>query len=464
MTTRSLDHSILQSLRENIRGAVLASGDASYDDARRIWNARFDRRPSAIARCAGPRDVITAVNIARKNDLLVSIRSGGHDYSGRSICDGGLVIDVSGMREIEVDAAAKTVTVEPGARWGAVDHATQALGLATTGGTVSTVGVAGFTLGGGSGHLTRRYGLGLDNLLSAEVVIANGELIRTSETEHPELFWALRGGSGNFGVVTSFEFQLHEVGPQVLAGQIIYPFDQAADVLRFYRSFMADAPDEIQCYAFLLRLPPLDVFPAEFHSRVVLDLVVTHSGDPAKAETDLAPLRAFGSPFLDGVATQSFVELQQSFDAGMPAGNRWYSKAHYLSDLPDRAIETILTHSAELPGPFTMVYLEAEGGAVGRVDPSATAFPHRNAAFALHIFPGWTDAADDSAIMDWARTFHQEMAPHSTGGVYVNLLGGDEPDGSQAAYGANYSRLAAIKHKYDPTNLFRNNQNIEPSG
>lgn len=462
MAARPVDNSILQALRENIRGAVLAEGDASYDDARRIWNARFDRRPAAIARCTGARDVMSAVKIARTNDLLVSVRSGGHDYSGRSVCDGGLVIDVSGMKEVDVDPSAKTVTVEPGARWGAVDHATQARGLATTGGTVSTVGVAGFTLGGGSGHLTRRYGLGLDNLISAEVVTANGELIRASGDEHPDLFWALRGGSGNFGVVTSLELRLHEMGPTVLAGQILYPFDQAADALRFYRSFMTDAPDEIQCYAFLLRLPPLDVFPAEFRSQVVLDLVVTHSGEPARAERELAPLRAFGSPFLDGVAPQPYIELQKAFDAAMPPGNRWYSKAHYLADLSDQAIDIILARSAELPGAFTIVYLEAEGGAVGRVEPSATAFPHRDAAFALHIFPGWTDAADDSAMMEWASSFHREMAPHSTGGVYVNLLGGDEADGSQAAYGTNHSRLSAMKRKYDPTNLFRHNQNITP--
>lgn len=463
MTDRApMDDSMVMSLREILRGAVLTSVSHGYDEARKIWNGRFDRRPTAIARCTGSRDVIAAVNMARQNHLLVSVRSGGHDYSGRSICDGGLVIDVSAMRDVEVDAGSRTVRVQPGARWRDVDKATQVFGLATTGGTVSTVGVAGFTLGGGSGHLVRKHGLAIDNLLSAEVVTAGGELVVASERENSDLFWALRGGSGNFGVVTSFEFRLHEVGPEVLAGQIIYPFEQAAEVLSFYRTFMAEAPDEIQCYAFLIRIPPIDVFPEEFHGQVAIDLVVAHSGDPADADAAIAPLRSLGTPILDGVARQPYVELQQAFDAGTPAGNRWYSKAHYLAEVSDEAIDTILAHTAQLPGAFTMVYLDAQGGAVGRVDSAATAFPHRKAPFAIHIFPGWTDPADDDAMMDWARTFHREMAPHATGGVYVNLLDGDEPDGSHSAYGENYARLAEIKQKYDPSNLFRNNQNVEP--
>jgi FAD/FMN-containing dehydrogenase len=376
----------------------------------------------------------------------------------------GLVIDLSQMKAVNVDRAAKTVRVGPGARWAAVDREAQAFGLATTGGTVSTVGVAGFILGGGSGHLARKYGLGLDNLVAAEVVTAAGDVLRASATENTDLFWGLRGGSGNLGIVTSLELRLHELGTDVLAGQIIYPFDQARDVLRNYRSFTRDAPDEIQCYAFFLRLPPLPVFPEEAHGKVVVDLVVTYAGDMTEGERHLAPLRALGRPMMDTVAPTPYVALQQAFDAGMAGGNRWYSKAHYLRELSDDAIETIVVGVEALPGDFTMVYLEAEGGAIGRVDPAATAFPHRDAPYALHIFPGWTRAADDEAIMAWARSSTARWSPHATGGVYVNLLGGDEADGARAAYGSNYDRLAELKRRLDPENLLRHNHNVPPRG
>lgn len=463
MPSTTIDQSVLRLLRQEISGHVLGPADAGYEDARRVWNGRFDRRPGAIARCADAADVKAAIAIARERDLLVAVRSGGHDYSGKSTCDGGLVIDLSDMNLITVDPAARRVHVGPGARWADVDRETQAHGLATTGGTVSSVGVAGFTLGGGTGHLVRKYGLALDNLLSVNAVTAGGDALRASERENTDLFWGLRGGSGNLGVVTSMELQLHHVGPEVLAGQIIHPLEDAADALRFYRSFMAAAPDDVQCYAFFIRIPPIPIFPERVHGRVVLDLVVTHAGDHARGERVLEPLRAFGRPVLDTVAPVSYVSLQQAFDAGMTAGNRWYSKAHYLAELSDPAIETIVSRVEDLPGELTMVYLEAEGGAIARVPPDATAFPHRDAAFALHIFPGWTKAADDAAMMEWARSFHGEMGVHATGGVYVNLLGGDEQDGARSAFRSNYARLAALKKKYDPGNLFRTNHNVPPS-
>lgn len=463
MPNLQIDDSMLQSLRGRIRGPVVAADDTGYDETRKIWNGRFDRRPAAIARCTGPDDVLAALDIARRNGLLVSVRSGGHDYAGNGVCDAGLVIDLSQMNAVAVDRASKTVRVQPAARWGAIDAETQALGLATTGGTVSTVGVAGYTLGGGSGYLSRKYGLALDNLLSADVLTASGEIVRASSTDNADLFWGLRGGSGNFGIVTSLELRLHELGTQVLAGQIIHPLEDAPDVLRMYRSFMAEAPDDVQCYAFFIRVPPLAAFPERLHGKVAIDLVVCHAGAMAEGEKRVAPLRAFGAPVLDTVAPVPYAALQQSFDAGMAGGNRWYSKAHYLRDLPDAAIETIVAQVEALPGEFTMVYLEPEGGAIGRVDRTATAFPHRDAPFALHIFPGWTKAADDDAMMEWARTFHREMNPYPTGGVYVNLLGGDEQDGARSAYGANYERLVDLKRKYDPDNLFRVNHNVDPA-
>ena len=464
MPFHRIDAAALQSLRQNVEGAVLARGDAGYDEARQIWNRRFDRRPGAIVRCADAADVKKAVDIARERNLLVAVRSGGHDYAGNSMCDDGVVIDLSGMNTVTVDAHARTVRVGPGACWADVDQAAQAQGLVTVGGTVSTVGVAGFTLGGGSGHLSRKYGLALDNLLSADVVTAAGEVLRASERENSDLFWGLRGGGGNFGIVTSLELRLHELTKDVLAGQIIYPFEAAADVLRFYRSFMDGAPDDVQCYAFFLRIPPIPAFPESVHGKVVVDLVVTHAGESeAEAEQDLAPLRGFGAPILDTVALVPYATLQQAFDAGMGGGSRWYSKAHYLRDLADDAIVTILTHVAALPGEFTTAYLGGEDGAMARVDPHATAFPHRDAPFSLHIFPGWSNAADDDGMIDWARKFHGAMNRYATGGVYANLLGGDEPDGPRSAYGANYKRLSELKAKYDPGNLFRMNHNVEPS-
>lgn len=450
----TLDENTLRKLRERNRGEVVVPGDAGYDQARRIWNGRFDRHPAAIVYCTRPDDVIAAVDSARTNGLRVCIRSGGHDYAGASVADGALVIDMSRMNRIAVDTASRTARVGPGARWGGVDGETQAHGLVTTGGTVSTVGISGYTLGGGTGHLVRKHGLALDNLVSADLVTARGELLRASEQEHSDLFWGLRGGRGSFGIVTSLELALHELRSPVFAGQIMHPLEAAVDVLRFYRDFMASAPDEIQCYAFFIRLPSIPALPPAFHGKVVLDLVVSHTGDPDRAESALAPLRSVGSPFLDSVAPMPYTALQQAFDAGMQPGNRWYSKAHYLRELSDEVIATLLTEVEHLPGELTMVYLEPQGGAIARVPAEATAFPHREAPFSIHIFSGWTDPRDDSRIMAWTRSFHEALSPNSTGGVYVNLLGGDEPDGLRSAYGVNYERLVTLKRTHDPHDLF----------
>jgi FAD/FMN-containing dehydrogenase len=458
-----IDDVLLLSLRGRLHGPVFTADDVGYDQARRVWNGRIDRYPAVIASCTSAADVRAAFECARESGLPLSVRSGGHDYSGDSIVDGGFAIDLSPMTAVTVDASSRTAHVQPGARWGMVDRATQAVGLATTGGVVSTVGVAGYTLGGGTGHLSRKYGLALDNLLAAEVLTAAGEIVRASATEHPDLFWGLRGGGGNFGIVTALDLRLHALGTEVLAGQIVHPFEAAHDLLRFYRSFMAEAPDDVQCYAFFIRVPPLPVFPRQCHGTVAVDLVVTYAGNSLEGEKHLAPLRGFGTPLLDTVAVLPYLTLQQAFDAGMVGVNRWYSKAHYLRELTDEAIDALVARVEELPGDFTLVYLGAEGGAVGRIDPAATAFPHRDARFALHILPGWEKAGDDDRMMEWARAFHREMSPYATGGAHLNLLGGDEQDGSRSAYGSNYERLVEIKRKYDPRNIFRMNHNIDPA-
>jgi FAD/FMN-containing dehydrogenase len=458
----SLDDTILDALRDALRGPVRAPGDDGYDAARTIWNARLSSRPAAVAQCTGTADVRAAVDIARENGLPLSVKGGGHSYAGQSAAEGALMVDLSSMTGVRVDPDAKTAQVQAGATWGDFDHEAQAFGLATTGATVSTVGVAGCTLGGGTGHLARKCGLSLDNLISADVVTADGSFVHASEEENPDLFWGLRGGGGNLGVVTSFEFRLHEVGPEVLTGQILHPMADAAEGLRFYRDFMADAPDALQAYAFFVHVPPIPAVPEHYHGETALDFVVTYAGDQETGEEVFRPLRAFGDPILDAVRPQPYTALQQTFDEGVPKGQRCYSKAHYLDALPDAALDTVVEHVDPLPGPFSMVYFEPMGGAIGRVDPTATAFPHREAAYGFHVLTGWSDADQDAEIMDWTRDFHSAMAPYASGGVYVNLLGADEEARVPSAYGHNHDRLARLKNKYDPENLFRINHNVAP--
>ena len=450
------------SLDAVLRGAVLLPGDPGYDEARAVWNVRFDHRPEVIVQCRNGRDVQAAVNAAREQGLPLSVKGGGHSYAANTVGDGGLLIDLSSMKGIVVDPESRRARVEPGVKWGELDRVTQEHGLATPGGTVSTVGVAGFTLGGGIGYLARKHGMAIDNLLSADVVTAAGRLVRASADENPDLFWALRGGGGNYGVVTSFELELHEVGPQVLTGQIVHRFEDAEGILRRYRDFMTGAPDEIQCYAFVLRVPPIPEFPQESHGQIVIDLVLFHT-DP-KGEDDFRPLLGMGDPILELVQPQPFTAVQKGFDAGLPAGQRYDSRSHDLSDLSDEAIGTFVSQVGRLPGAFTSTYLVAGGGAMSRVDPEATAFPHRRAPFAFHIMAGWADPDQDGEVMSWAQAFHEAMAPFSTGGVYVNLLGNGEAERVRAAYGANYERLATVKRKWDPENLFRMNHNIPPVG
>lgn len=454
---------VRSALRRHIRGNLLTAQDAGYDAARHLWNGLSDPRPGAVVQCGTPSEVATAVSAAHDAGVRVAVKSTGHSYAGHSVCEGGLVIDVSSMDGVRVDPEARTLRVGPGARWGTVDAATQVHGLATTGATVSTVGVTGYTLGGGTGHLARALGLGLDNLRSADLVLASGERVRANADENADLFWALRGGSGNFGVVTSLELALHPVGPEVLAGQIVYPIEAAPTVLRHWRDVMAEAPDGLNAYAFFLTVPPAAPFPKAYHGTTALDLVVSYAGTVVEGRAAIDALRSEAAPMLDLVAPQAYVDLQQAFDAGMPGGLRWYSRAHYLAALPDAAIDTLVDHVHTLPGPHTVVYLEPLGGAIGRVSHEATAFAHRSAVHSLHVFPGWTDPAEDAHLGAWAREVHGAMAPYATGGVYVNLLGPDERDRVPAAYGDHYARLREIKRHYDPDNLFRSNHNIPPA-
>lgn len=447
-------------LTNRLDGELMERGASGFDDARALWNMRFDRRPDLISRCQSSGDVKLVVDFAREHGLRLSVKGGGHSYAANSVADGGLLIDLSAMKVVSVDAKARTVTVEGGVTCAEMDAATQEHGLATPTPTVSSVGVIGAALGGGGGYLSRKYGLTLDNIISAEVVTADGRLLRVAEDENTDLFWAIRGGGGNFGVVTSLELQVHEVGPQVLSGQIIYPFDRAGDHLRFFRDFMAGAPEEFQCYPFCFRVPPIDLFPEETHGQPVLDFVFCHQ-DPKAAEF-VQPLRELGEPILDFVGTSSYVETQTAFDANLPKGQRYTSKAHDLDGLSDGAIDTMVEYVPQMTGALTAAYFDPLGGAIGRVDTSATPYGGRNTSYGFHIVAGWMDVDEDDSVLTWASDFHNAMAAHATGGVYVNLIADDETERIPAAYGDNYGRLVDLKRQWDPGNLFSSNYNIPP--
>ena len=448
-------------LAGEIQGQVLGPGDAGFDEARSVWNARFSRSPDIIVRCRTGRDAERAVNFARGRGLTLSVKGGGHSYAGKTVGDGGVLVDLSLMKGIRIDADARTADVEPGVTCAELDRAAQEHGLATPLPTVSSVGVAGAALGGGSGYLSRKYGLTLDNLISVELVTAEGRLVRLSEQEHPDLFWAVRGAGANFGIATSLRLRLHDVGPEVLAGQVIYPFDEAGTLLRFFRTYMAAAPDDLQCFPFMFRIPPLDAFPTRFHGQPALDFVLCHR-DPGAASV-VQPLRQLGEPILDMVGPHAYADVQKGFDANLPKGQRYFSRAHYLDELSDAAIDTVTTHVHRMEGAFSAAYFEPLGGAIGRIAPSATPFAGRTARYGFHILAGWTAPSDDRTVMHWARTFHDAVTSHATGGVYVNVLGDDEEDRVAAAYGESHARLTELKSQWDPDNLFRMNYNIAPS-
>ena len=454
-TAVAVDETAVQRFEEGLRGRVLRPGDEGFDAARRVWNGMIDRTPALIARCAGAADVVRGVNFARDHHLLLAVRGGGHSAAGNGVCDRGLVIDLSGMKGIRVDPGRRTVRAEAGVTWGEFDRETQAFGLATTGGVVSTTGIAGLTLGGGIGWLMREHGLSCDNLLSADVVTADGRLLTASADEHPDLFWAVRGGGGNFGVVTSFEYRLHEVGPTVLGGLLIWPRTVARDVLRRYRDFTQSAPENASAYAALGTSP--DGVP-------VVVVICFYNGAVADGERLLRPLRDFGPPVADTVQPMPYAALQQMLDPLNPPGNRVYWKSAVLRDIGDDALGAVLDHAAAAPSPLSSAILEFYGGAANRVGAQDTAYPLRDARYALNAVSTWTDPGQDAANVRWSRGLWEAARPFSPGSVYVNFIGADEgEDRVRAAYGANYDRLAAIKAKYDPDNLFRLNQNIKPA-
>jgi len=461
-TADYLEDTTVETFTGQVHGEVLQSGDAGYEEARRVWNAMIDREPALIVRCTGAADVMTAVDFAREFDLQLAVKGGGHNVAGNAICDDGLVIDLSPMDAVRVDPDARVARVQGGAVWGDFDHEAQAHGLATTGGIVSTTGVAGLTLGGGLGYLDRTYGLAQDNVRSMDIVTAAGELVRASKDENPNLFWGMLGGAGNFGIATSFEFDLHEVGPEVLTGRVIYPHEAAADVLRFYRDFMLDAPDKVQCYAAFVQGNPMMGLPEPLHGKTLLSVIPFYSGDIEAGREALRPIREFGDPIADTVEPTLYTVHQQSADDLYREGDRNYWKSHMFDELSDEAIDTIVEHVESLPTPLTTVFFEWMGGAIAKADPDATAFPHRNATVSFTIAPKWTDPGRDDELIGWAREFFEATAPYGPEDVYVNLLSHDEPERVQDAYGEGYERLRELKREWDPNNFFQMNQNIEP--
>jgi FAD/FMN-containing dehydrogenase len=444
----------LTQLRAALSGHLIEPGDSGYDQARRVWNGMIDRRPAAIAQCATGSDVVRCVEFARDCGITVAVRGGGHNIAGNAVCDGGLVIDLSLLKQISVDPARRTVRAGGGVVWGEFDAATQQHGLATTGGLISTTGIAGFTLGGGLGYLMRSYGLACDNLLSAELVTADGRQLTVSRAENSDLLWALRGGGGNFGVVTELEFQLHAVGPMLLAGNIFHLLSAAREMLRFYREFAAAAPAALTVYAGLGRGPdgiPRASMRAIFNGSVEAGLFAVQK------------LRGFGSSLADEIRPRPYLEIQRLVDANFPAGRLNYWKAHFLAELSDEVIDLAVEAFERAPSRYSSIAFEHMGGAVARVGASETAFSHRSAAYSFLILAGWEDPGESEANVAWARDLWEQVRPMAAAGVYVNYLGTEGDQRVREAYGPNLDRLAEIKSRYDPDNFFRMNQNIRPS-
>ena len=466
--TRSGDDSSLtaddiSTLAQSLRGELLLPATPKYEEARRIWNGMIEHRPSLIARCRSSADVVQAVRYAAEHDLLVAVRGGGHNIAGNALVDQGFVIDLSQMRSVRVDPGNRVAWVEPGARLCDVDHDTQEFGLATPLGINSTTGVAGLTLGGGYGWLSRLHGLTVDNLLAADIVTADGELLTVSERDHPDLFWAIRGGGGNFGVVTSFTFELHPVGPQVMAGLVIYPFEQAADVLGRYREIVADAPDALTAWVVMRKAPPLPFLAPEVHGQNVVVIPVCHVGSMEDAEREVKPLRTMGRAHADTVRPVAYTTFQATFDPLLAAGARNYWKTNNFLRLSDRLTDTLVEQAAELPGPMCEIFLAQLGGAVSRRPDDATPYAGRDAQFVMNVHARWDDAVDDERFVSWARSVYGITAKYAAPNAYVNFLTADEGARVRDAYGENYERLVAVKTKYDPRNMFRVNQNVVPS-
>ena len=460
MIARDLPKSI-SALELELEGDVVGPDDPGYDDARTVWNAMIDRRPALIVRCRHADDVLTALRFAREHEIEISIRGGGHNIAGTAICDLGCVVDLSAMTEVRVDPERKRAYVEAGATLRDVDRATQGHGLAVPLGINSTTGVAGLTLGGGFGWLTRKHGLTIDSLVSADVVTGTGR-VTASANENADLYWAIRGGGGNFGVVTRFEFALHPVGPEILAGLIVFPFDQARHVLRQYRDFVGTAPEELNVWAVLRRAPPLPFLPPAVHGREIVALAVFYSGDPAEGQKRIEPLRQFGTALGEHIGPQPYVAWQQAFDPLLAAGARNYWKSHNFTALSDGAIDALVRFAARLPSPQSEIFVALVAGAANRVPADATAYASRDAKLVVNVHARWESAEADRACITWAREFFEASAPYASAGAYVNFMTADEGERVAAAYGSNYQRLVLMKRRFDPANILHLNQNVAP--
>ena len=453
----------IESLQERVRGEVVEPGAPGYDEARKVYNGMHDRRPRAVVQCADTADVIATVQTAHDEGLDLAVRGGGHSVPGFGTVDDGLVVDLSGMRNVQVDPAAGVARAGGGALWGDFDHATNAFGLSTTGGVISTTGVGGLTLGGGIGYLARKHGLSCDNLIAADVVTADGRLLRASEDENDDLFWALRGGGGNFGVATSLEFRLHPVG-DIVGGPIFFELDAAADVMAFYRQYIAEAPEELGAFFMFQIAPPLPFIPEERHGDTLCGVVTCWSGPESDAAAVLKPLRDAGPVVAEHVGSMPYPALNSAFDALLPPGLQHYWKADFVKELTDDAIPLHVEHGSQVPVVNSTVHVYPIDGAVQQVQPDETAFAYRDVSFACVIAGMWPDPADNEANTKWVRDYWSAIHPYSgTDGGYVNFMGDDDQDRVEANYGGNYDRLSKVKAKYDPDNLFHLNQNIQPA-
>jgi FAD/FMN-containing dehydrogenase len=451
-----------EKLKGLIKGSILVPGDPGYEEARQVWNAMINRRPAAIVQCMQADDVPPTISFARENGLELSIRGAGHNIAGNALCDNGVTIDFSRMKNVRVDAGKRRAYVEPGATLADLDEAAQAHGLATPVGINSTTGIAGLTLGGGFGWLTRKYGMTIDNLISVDMITAEGKKVRASETDNADLFWAIRGGGGNFGVVTQFEFQLFPVGPEICAGLIVFPFNQAKQILNKYREYINSAPEELNVWVVLRKAPPLPFLPENIHGKEVVVLPIFYSGSVAEAEKLIAPLRAFGAAHGEHIGAQPYVEWQKAFDPLLTPGARNYWKSHNFMDLGDAALNSIIQFAGQLPSPQCEIFIGLIAGAPNRIAPGAMAYGHRDAKFVLNVHGRWDETKDDQKCIAWAREFFKASAPYASDGAYVNFMTEEEGDRVAAAYGSNYDRLVEIKRRYDPENVFHMNQNIKP--
>ena len=466
MPEQTLAAPAVEELARSFSGALLQPGDEGFDEARLVWNGIHDRHPALIARCSTPDDVVAAVNFARENGLTVAVRGGGHSAPGYATCDDGIVIDLSPMNKVEVDPDAKTARAEAGATWGEFDAATQEHGLAVTGGRFSTTGIAGLTLGSGSGWLERKCGLTADNLLSAEVVTAAGERVTASADENPDLFWGIRGGSGNFGVVTSFTYRLHDVGPIIYGGMLLATPDRARDTLAFMRDYMAEAPDDLGGGVAFVNAPPEPFVPAELQHQPAVGVIVCWTGSAEEGERVVAPIRNVMKPVVDVVQAMPYTALQSMLDDGGPKGIRGYFKAEFLEDLDDEVIDKLVEHGAKRAGPMTQLLMEPMGGAISRVGEDDTALGRRDVPWCYHALALWMEPDQETADahIAWAKGLADDLKPHSTEGVYLNYISDEGEERVRSTYGpVKYDRLVALKDRYDPDNMFHLNQNIRPS-